>query len=114
MEHARQRRVPVYARPFVRIKVDSGLYKLDNLTLVKHVFQPTLFLHGVSDPHIPAWMSRSLHRTCPAPQKSLALINGNHFLMDSPTLEAVIDEIAGFIEETSSSATGAKPITLRK
>ncbi len=109
MEHVRQKRIPVYARPFLRIKADSCLHKLDNLALVKHISQPALFVHGVGDPHIPAWMSRSLHRTCPASPKNLALISGDHFLMDSPTLEAVIDEIAGFIEVISSPQQVQKP-----
>ncbi|MGH7597116.1 MAG: alpha/beta hydrolase [bacterium] len=38
MEHARQKRIPVYARLFVRIKPDSCLYKLDNLTLCEAHF----------------------------------------------------------------------------
>lgn len=110
IDDARKKRIPAPIRPFVRIKLDSCLYKLDNLTLVSHISQPILFAHGIRDPYIPVWMSKSLHRSCSAPQKSLALIDGNHFLMNSPAMEAVLDEIAEFIKATSSTARELKKI----
>ena len=100
ISYLKNKNVPFYAKPFVRIKADKNVYQLDNLSLVKKINKPILFVHGTQDDFVPPSMSEKLYNTSIAPTKNLLLIEGaNHqtVLSDEKFIEKLVDGTKKFI-----------------
>ncbi|GAB4373259.1 MAG: hypothetical protein Kow0042_17030 [Calditrichia bacterium] len=102
LNYLKKEEVPFYARPFVKIKVDSNLYQLDNLKLIKGIQQPVLLLHGTRDVLIPSWMSQKLFQAAASQNKNLKFIeeaDHNSIMSNVQFMEQVVKEISRFLAE---------------
>jgi hypothetical protein len=70
--------VPVYARPFVRLRIAEGLRGQGNLKQMDRLDEPLLILVGAEDDATPAVFSRRLFEasTLPAARKGLVVVEG--------------------------------------
>jgi uncharacterized protein len=97
IQYGKHARIPFYASPFIRVKVDSNLAKLDNCSLVRGIRKPILFIHGQQDSVLSCEMSETLFRLCPSQHKKRILLTGaGHFLCDEKSIDSVADEIDKF------------------
>ncbi len=100
IDYLKNQSIPFYKRPFVRIITDKNIRKLDNLTLIKRVQIPILFIHGKEDNFVPPAMSEKLFSICPSKHKEILLIPGaNHqtILSEDNLLEQVLNGISAFL-----------------
>jgi fermentation-respiration switch protein FrsA (DUF1100 family) len=110
VQRGKKRWIPFFARPFIRIRMDDNLTALDNLSLVRSVTKPVLFIHGQKDPFIPSDMSTRLYEACASANKKTAFIhNAGHFLCDKDCIDSVIDEIIGFLTALTIQSTVTDP-----
>lgn len=92
--------LPGIVRPFLKLKIDESIYKLDNISLVRKNSKPILFIHGENDEFIPATMSTALYNESSANEKYIKLIkNADHrtVLKDTTLNKFVVSEIRDFI-----------------
>ncbi len=61
--------LPAIIRPFLKLDIDTTIYKLDNKSLVKLTTKPILYIHGEKDDFIPSSMSYNLYNLSLSPQK---------------------------------------------
>ncbi|MEM5947338.1 alpha/beta fold hydrolase [Spirochaetia bacterium 38H-sp] len=66
--------VPWYARPFIRIDAEPVVLTLDNISVIKEIYKPIVFIHGKKDDVIPYSMAESLYRACPSVLKKLVFL----------------------------------------
>lgn len=100
IHYLKNKNIPFYAKPFVRIIADENVYQLDNLSLVKKINKPILFVHGTQDDFVPPSMSEKLYKSSIAPAKDLLLIEGaNHqtILSDEKFIEKLVDGTKKFM-----------------
>ena len=79
--------------------------QFDNLTRVRSVYAPALFLHSPQDDIIPFEMGRRNFEACPAQRKRFVELKGDHnegFLTSMPGYR---DAIAGFLKDLQSAST---------
>jgi pimeloyl-ACP methyl ester carboxylesterase len=97
IKYGKRSRIPFYASPFIKVKVDSNLAGLDNCALVRKIRKPILFIHGQKDSVLSCEMSNTLFRLCPSRFKKRILLTGaGHFLCDETSIDSVADEINQF------------------
>lgn len=92
--------LPGIVRPFLKLKIDESIYKLDNLSIVKDNMKPILFIHGEADKFIPSSMSYTLYNLSNSENKDIKIIEGaDHrmVLKDSISNKQVVTEIKKFI-----------------
>jgi pimeloyl-ACP methyl ester carboxylesterase len=100
IRRGKRARIPFWMSPFVRVVVDSELCRIDNISQVRSVQKPILFIHGERDSDLPCEMSGTLYRICPSSRKKLVIIKGaDHFLCDDRSICRVVDEIRKFVDE---------------
>jgi len=77
--HVMHEMVPGIARLFLRIKLDSIVYDLNNRVLIEQTPKPVLLIHGENDEFIPSNMSWSLLNASKAGHKEVFLLKeGDH------------------------------------
>lgn len=100
IRHGKRTGIPFLMSPFVRVAVDTNLYKIDNISQVNRVQKPILFIHGEQDSALPCEMSRTLYRICPSPKRKLVILkSATHFLCDDQSICQVVDEIRRFVDD---------------
>jgi len=92
--------LPGVIRPFLKLDIDTSIYKLNNVKLVQKNNKPLLFIHGGSDDFIPSSMSYGLYNLSPAENKQIKIIeNADHraILKDQDINPKVVAEIKRFL-----------------
>ncbi len=103
IHYLKHKNLPFYKRPFVKLEISNNIYKLDNLSLIKNVNKPILFIHGTDDNFVPPSMSEELYKISEAKKKKLLLISGaNHqtIVTEKKFIEQVTAGIKEFIHQT--------------
>ncbi len=71
-------RVPLFYKPFVRIRVEESLQAIDNRAAVERITEPLLLLVGDEDEVTPPVLSHRLYEASPLPksEKTLVVVEG--------------------------------------
>lgn len=68
--------VPWFLRPLVKFDIDERLLAEDNISEIKKIEQPLLFICGTKDHITPPTMAETLYKEANAPDKRLEMIKG--------------------------------------
>jgi pimeloyl-ACP methyl ester carboxylesterase len=96
-ELIKKRKFSRFLSPFIRLKLPKAVKSLDNLSLIKDIKCPVIFVHGLADKLIPYTMSKELWSNSPSELKEIILIEKAGHRLEEKFIESMITELKKYI-----------------